>query len=169
MRTAIKRLGLIAIVALTLIPLWSAGGDLRPFDTTSYASIVQAHRDQPFILGFWSLDCPPCLRELEGLGRWTAEHPEAVLVLVATDEGMSVESLDVLRRFGLETAENWAMAQPFDTRLRFTIDPLWYGELPRSYLFDDDNSREAISGVLEEQRLSQWWGRNGRLSSSSGD
>ena len=75
----------------------------------------------------------------------------------------------MLREHGLDHAENWAATVPFDTRLRFTIDPLWYGELPRSYLFDADNSRQAISGVLGEETLAQWWHRNAAPAGEDGN
>lgn len=151
----------LALWALALLPLWASAEDnLRPFDTTSYQSILAEHRDQPFVLAFWSLDCPPCHRELAELGRWLTAHPDTVLVLVSTDENAAQETEEVLREHGLDKAENWVTAMPFDTPLRFTIDPLWYGELPRSYLFDTDHDRQAVSGVLGEEPLVQWRARN---------
>ena len=59
----------IALGLLALLPIYGSAGDaLRPFDAGSYRAIVEAHRDRPFMLGFWSLDCPPCHRELAELG-----------------------------------------------------------------------------------------------------
>jgi hypothetical protein len=40
------------------------------------------------------------------------------------------------------------------------IDPKWRGELPRTYLYDAQHRRVAISGVIDEEKLREWLERN---------
>ena len=160
-----RRRDRLAFWSLLLLAFTARAAEgLRPFDQTSYATIIAEHRDRPFVLAFWSLDCPPCHRELAGLGRWLTGHPDTALVLVSTDENPGEEALEVLRKHDLQAADNWAMTMPFDTPVRFTIDPMWYGELPRTYLFDADHQRQSFSGVLAEHTLELWQETNARTS-----
>ena len=49
-------------------------------------------------------------------------------------------------------------ADSFAERLRFSIDPNWYGELPRSYFFDESHEFKAHSGIVSEALLAEWFG-----------
>jgi iron complex outermembrane receptor protein len=42
-------------------------------------------------------------------------------------------------------------------RLRFSIDPTWHGELPRSYFYAADDSFKAHSGILTEEKLQEFF------------
>jgi thiol-disulfide isomerase/thioredoxin len=135
----------------------AAGGALREFVPGSYQAILDARQGKPLILLFWSLDCPPCHRELSILGSMVAERPELPLVLVSTDgAGMGREVTALLKEKGLSAVESWLYADDFAQRLRFEVDRNWYGELPRSYLFDGAHNRRATSGVFDEGTLRSW-------------
>ena len=41
-------------------------------------------------------------------------------------------------------------------RIRYGVDPEWYGELPRTYFYNNEGNREAHSGILTKKLLSQW-------------
>jgi len=43
-------------------------------------------------------------------------------------------------------------------KLRFYIDPGWYGELPRSYFYDAAQQRSGHSGALTRAQLQDWLG-----------
>lgn len=130
--------------------------ELRPFVSGSYPAIVQAHAGTPFLLVFWSLDCPPCHEELSMLGRLHRERPFD-LVVVATDPShLADKAGEVLEEKGLAGAETWIFAGDFPRRLRHQVDPRWYGELPRSYFFDAEGGRRAVSGRLERTRVQAW-------------
>ncbi len=62
----------------------------------------------------------------------------------------------MLHSFGLDAADNWIFADPMPERLRYRVDPNWFGELPRAYLYTDDHQRTAHSGILSEADLQQW-------------
>lgn len=129
---------------------------MQSFDNDSYARIEQSYTGLPFLVALWSLDCPPCMRELEMLGRVHQEHPDFKLVLINTD---GVEARDdaksLLASFRLNSADSWIFASEQTEKLRFSIDPQWYGELPRSYLFQN-GIRQGHSGPIDETRLRDW-------------
>lgn len=106
------------------------------------------------VMVLWSVDCAPCLKELRQIGAWIKDHRGLAFTLISTDESASADEVEgVVRRYGLETLENWQFAEPVPERLRHAIDPQWYGELPRSYLIRADGSRSAHSGLLDDATL----------------
>ncbi|HLT63635.1 MAG TPA: hypothetical protein VKZ92_03845, partial [Pseudohongiella sp.] len=93
------------------------------------------------------------------LGKLKAENPDLPVVLVSTDNiSQREDATDYLIEFGLNRMTSWMFADAFAERLRFTIDPQWYGELPRSYLFDADHQAHAHSGMMSEQMVREWLG-----------
>ena len=147
---------LLAIVLLGATAPQAAQEPL-PFVRGSQQQIVSAFAGQPFVLALWSLDCTYCRHDLAMLGRLKAERPELQLVLVATDppqrRGEIAPALDGLR---LGAEESWIFADTFVERLRHEIDPLWFGELPRTYFYEADGSRTGVSGSLDEAEVARW-------------
>ena len=135
----------------------SHAAQLHDFVSGSYHDILATRQDKPFVLVFWSIDCPPCHRELAMLGRLRQHLPRLELVLVATDENVDRHELqEVLNRHRLQATDNWAFADASAQALRYEIDPSWYGELPRSYLFNRRHQRQARSGLLSAELLQVW-------------
>lgn len=122
---------------------------IRPFDIETYAAIVAEHAGRPFLVTLWSVDCPPCREELAMLGELKREQPDFPLVLIATDSiDRRADAALLLDHYGLAGFESWMFADAYAEPLRFSIDPGWYGELPRSYFYAVDRSFTAHSGVL---------------------
>ncbi len=133
--------------------------DIRPFLADTLATLKAERAGQPFILALWSVDCPPCMVELAMLGRLKAENPELPLILVSTDNiALREDATDFLMDFGLDRMTSWMFADAFTESLRFSIDPQWYGELPRGYLFDSQHQAHAHSGIMSEQMVRDWLG-----------
>lgn len=133
------------------------GIDIQPFTADSFAAIKAEREGQPFVLALWSVDCPPCMVELDMLGRMRDEHPDLPLVLVSTDNiALREDAEDFLLDYGLDDMSSWMFADSFAEALRFSIDPQWFGELPRSYHFGADHQFEAHSGILTEAQLRAW-------------
>lgn len=134
-----------------------AVADLHPFKAGSLAEIQAQRAGKPFILLFWSLDCTSCMKEMDGLAAVAAKHPELDLVMVSTDEdsyGKEVEA--TLDKHGLRKVESWIFADANAQRLRYEIDPAWFGELPRSYFYDAAHQRKPHSGVLGIEQIEAW-------------
>ena len=129
---------------------------IRHFNADSYEKILSQYQQQAFVVVLWSLDCPPCYKELELLGR-ELQQQAFNLVLISTD---GIESLDevaaLLNRYGLQHSDNWLFIETSSAQLRYQIDPLWYGELPRSYLYNSNHQRVAVSGVISTSQLSKY-------------
>lgn len=144
-------------VGLILLAGWTsvhAQDNLQPFTTDSFAEITSEYEGEAFLLSLWSIDCAPCIVDLERLGELKAEYPDLPVVLVSTDPPSErQEAVHMLEDYGLAQYESWIFADDFTERLRHTIDPDWFGELPRSYLYDAGHDFQAHSGVLPESML----------------
>ena len=128
---------------------------IKNFTNGSYQQIVDQYKTQPFVLVLWSLDCPPCYKELELLARERKQH-DFNLVLISIDGAdASYEVAAVLNNYKLQSASNWLFDEFSSQQLRYEIDPTWYGELPRSYLFDNTHKRKSVSGILNTDQLSK--------------
>ena len=62
----------------------------------------------------------------------------------------------VLAGYGLSGVESWVFADPNHERLQYAIDPQWFGEMPRAYLYSRANERKGISGTLSSEELERW-------------
>ncbi len=134
-----------------------ATAEARTFTVDSYDTIVRAHRGKSLLMVFWSVDCPPCVKELTVLRNELVRHPDLQLVLVATDEPALRSRVDqIVEQKGLGAVESWIFSEESPNRLRKSIDPSWYGELPRSYFFDKQHQRIAVSGGITAAHLDAW-------------
>ena len=128
---------------------------IKNFTSGSYEQIVNQYNKQSFVMVLWSIDCPPCYKELEMLGREQKQHVFN-LVLISTDGTEATNEVTaVLKKYNLQNVNNWLFKEYSAQQLRYQIDPLWYGELPRSYLFNKTHQRQAVSGVLSSEQLSR--------------
>jgi len=110
----------------------------------------------------WSLDCPPCIKELNSLGMLYKQYPDLNMVLVSTDSPERIDEINnLLNRFDLQNIDNWVFSTDSIQKLRYTIDPQWYGELPRSYFHDKQpTERSAVTGILDTQHIVSWLKKN---------
>jgi thiol-disulfide isomerase/thioredoxin len=130
---------------------------LQPFMADSLQTMERSREEQAFFIVLWALDCPPCRKELELLGQLRRRYENLPLVLISTDGADQVaDVVALLEKYSLADADNWIFADAYVERLRYAIDPQWYGELPRSYFYDRDHNRKAFSGILKEQALQDW-------------
>jgi thiol-disulfide isomerase/thioredoxin len=145
---------LLGLATALLAATTAVAGELRVFDVGSMRAIEQEHAGAPFIVAVWATDCPPCRRELALLSNFSADHPDVPVVLIATDPPDNAETVArILESFALPAAEAWHFGDAGAERLRYTIDPDWRGEMPRSYLYDGDGNRLGVSGPISEQLL----------------
>jgi hypothetical protein len=135
----------------------TAAQEVKVFKPGSYAQFLEQQKNQSFMLVLWSLDCPPCYKELAMLAEQTKKHPQLNLMLVSTDTTDDIKEIQQkLSQFGFNDINAWVFENNMAQQLRYEIDPNWYGELPRSYLFDAQHNRQAISGILRTAVLQRW-------------
>jgi thiol-disulfide isomerase/thioredoxin len=162
-----SQLGWLRWIALLLVAVLAGLGAkpaprplLKPFDARSLAEIRQANQGRPFILAFWSLHCAPCKDDIGLLTAIHARYPGVAIALVAADgPNEHPEVARYLAQQPLGRIGPWAFADDFTERIRFSVDPEWRGELPRTYLFDGDHQITAHSGLLEAAALEAWLSR----------
>lgn len=152
---------ILSLVLITVLLL--AAGFVRAeillnnFETHSYKTIARQYHGDYFLLVLWSVDCPPCIEELPALAKFHQENPKANLVMVSTDSKNQQEDINsLIEKYGLADVQQCVFDGDSVQAIRFSIDPLWYGELPRSYFHHDKNERQAKSGRLDEDTLSAW-------------
>ncbi|MDO8843034.1 MAG: hypothetical protein Q7U98_05675 [Methylicorpusculum sp.] len=145
--------GLLVFLALLMAVTAKADNKtLRSFVDGSYQQILVAHEGRPLVLVIWSLTCSSCLKEMSSLNEWRKKTPDVEMILLSTDDiSEQAEVLNILQKHELDGLENWIFADDNAQKLRFQIDPRWYGEMPRIYFFNAKHERTGISGVLSEQ------------------
>lgn len=153
---------LFGMMAVLVIAASASAAEPVPFTVTSLAKIKAQYAGRPFILNLWSVnECSYCIAELTLLGKLAKTQKRLPLVLVATDSPEFARAMQkTLSPLGLAGVDSWVFDDPIPERLRHAIDPSWYGELPRTYLYDARHQRETIVGVLGEQRLRAWLEKN---------
>ena len=161
----IKLVQFICCLSLGLTTASVADTKLKAFHPSSPKQIENAREGQAFIAILWSIDCPPCFKELALLQELTEQlkgelkerFSKVNVVLIATDDEQYRESVNkTLVEFQLENMDNWIFANSSPERLRYSIDPSWYGELPRAYFYDKSHQRYSHSGSLSKQQLQKW-------------
>ncbi|MCP4978944.1 MAG: TlpA family protein disulfide reductase [Gammaproteobacteria bacterium] len=144
-----------------IVMMWASGSisgvTLKAFQTGSINEISAERKGQSFMVVLWSVHCPPCLMELVQLQQYKNRFSKSSLVLVATDGLQYSDTVQqILYDKQLDQMDNWIFAGPMPERLRFAIDPSWYGELPRTYFYDSAHQRSSHSGALTQSLLKRW-------------
>jgi thiol-disulfide isomerase/thioredoxin len=148
----------VACLCVVGVSIAARADNIKDFGTQSFEQIKSEYEGEPFVLSLWSIDCAPCRVELKLLGELKKEDPSFPLVVISTDSIENrEEAADILDSYALQSIETWMFADAFVERLRYSVDPLWHGELPRSYFFKSDHSFEAHSGVLSRAQLAKFF------------
>ncbi len=130
---------------------------VKIFDQNSYQKIIGENNHKPFILILWSIDCPPCYEELKFLGQYLKQHKKLSMVFVSTDPLSELNYVQAfIQEVQLDNQEHWIYASESRRKLDYSIDPHWYGELPRSYFFLPCQKRLSHSGQLVHKELEQF-------------
>lgn len=156
-----KRFSFLMGLCLTALfiapPSTLAAQEIKPFVRGSYQQIIAARQGNPFIVNFWSLTCSYCMVELTMLKKLAKKYPKLDLVLVSTDTPEEEKLVaTTLKKVSPRKAEAWLFADSYTDRLRFEVDKMWQGELPRTYFFSAKNEVKAFSGKLEPEEVEQW-------------
>jgi thiol-disulfide isomerase/thioredoxin len=132
----------------------SSAVHLKAFDIGSFEEIVVDKNKQDHLVILWSFDCPPCITELEKISELHQQFPDYQLTLINTDAvGEQVRVKKILQQFNLAGLDNWGFANSDEEKLRYDIDPRWYGDLPRSYFFPLQGNIKRLRGALTSAEL----------------
>lgn len=129
---------------------------VQRFNANSLSVIEERYRDKHFIMVLWSLECPPCFKELDLLSRWQKDQGFHLVLINIDAPELKGEVEKILEEKHLHHADSWQFDAGAQMKLRYSIDPQWYGELPRSYFYQTGRQRQAVSGLISEAMLKQW-------------
>ena len=74
--------------------------------------------------------------------------------MIATDDVSATNQVrSILNENKLDQVDNWIFADANPQKLRYEIDPKWYGEVPRTYFLDKDHQRVGISGSVPRETM----------------
>lgn len=125
-------------------PVWP-----RDFTTGSMQKIVAGHSRGVLVVSFWSVDCLYCVQELGVLKELPKRSKDWSTVFVSVDGKEHQEAaVATLRKAGIEPGSTWMFGEGHSQRLRHDIDRKWYGELPRTYVFESGALVKAFSGKI---------------------
>jgi thiol-disulfide isomerase/thioredoxin len=132
--------------------------DFMPFDMNTRKVIEKRYIDQPLIISFWSIDCPYCIGDLKKLGKALSKNTNVKLITVCVDGKESAKKAErILSQANLPKHEQYQYAEVDEDRLRYNIDPAWYGELPRTYFYDAAHQVTPLSGKISNSFLDKWF------------
>lgn len=140
-----------------------AAGALKPFDENSLAALKKEQAGRPFVVGFWSATCVPCREELRLWSEWSTRYPAIKVVLVSTDppeEHAAAQRMADRYAGDNAGADLRAFASDYAERLRWSVDPAWHGEVPRTYFFDAAHCVTAKSGLVDAAFVEGWLKNN---------
>jgi thiol-disulfide isomerase/thioredoxin len=132
--------------------------EFMPFDMNTRKVIEKRYIDQPLIISFWSIDCPYCIDDLKKLGKALSKNTNVKLITVCVDGKESAKKAErILSQANLPKHEQYQYAEVDEDRLRYNIDPAWYGELPRTYFYDAAHQVTPLSGKISNSFLDKWF------------
>ena len=132
--------------------------DFMPFDMNTRQVIEKRYIDQPLIISFWSIDCPYCINDLKKLGKALSKNTNVKLITVCVDgKESAIKAERILNQANLPKHEQYQYAEVDEDRLRYNIDPAWYGELPRTYFYDATHQVTPLSGKISNSFLDKWF------------
>ena len=132
--------------------------EFMPFDMNTRTVIEKRYIDQPLIISFWSIDCPYCIDDLKKLGKALSKNTNVKLITVCVDGKESAKKAErILSQANLPKHEQYQYAEVDEDRLRYNIDPAWYGELPRTYFYDAAHQVTPLSGKISNSFLDKWF------------
>lgn len=151
----LKKISFLLLVLLMTCNVCAyAQPDIKSFVSGSYQQILENNAKKPFMLVVWSVDCSSCIKDMTLLNEIHRENPNLKIIMLAADEPSVGEQVkQLLSKYKMDAVENWLFADENSEKLRFEIDPKWYGELPRTYFFNAAHQRVGISGVLSKKDI----------------
>lgn len=151
-----KQYWLTFLTSLLIFLVGSALADsasLKPYQTGDWKTITKIANGTPLAIHFWGVTCPACVKEMPEWGQFIKNNPNAKVVFIQVDDVSQDSIKRMLNKAGLDKANNYYVAAPFDERLRFEIDPQWHGETPTTITIDKNGKATRKTGLVDFQKL----------------
>ncbi len=145
------------LLFLLLFSNFSFAYEFMPFEINTRNVIEKKYLNQPLIISFWSIDCPYCIDDLKKLGKALSKNKNVKLITVCVDGKESAKKAErILNLAHLPEHERYQYAEVDEDKLRYSIDPTWYGELPRTYFYDTAHQVTPLGGKISNSFLDAW-------------
>ena len=145
------------LLLLLVFSNFSFAYEFMPFEINTRNVIEKKYLNQPLIISFWSIDCPYCIDDLKKLGKALSKNKNVKLITVCVDGKESAKKAErILNLAHLPEHERYQYAEADEDKLRYSIDPAWYGELPRTYFYDTAHQVTPLSGKISNSFLDAW-------------
>jgi len=153
----LKKVSVAAVICL-LIGTSTSFAESIAFDKAQLAQVKTQNMGQQWLMLLWSVDCPPCFKELAIIQKLQQKHHDLAVVIINTDANDEIngERKDIIEKFELNDFSNFHFVDGEGDQSRFFIDPNWYGELPRSYFVESNGKFHGKSGLVNKSLLTQW-------------
>ena len=136
---------------------FSIAYEFMAFEINTRNAIEKKYLNQALIISFWSIDCPYCIDDLKKLGKALSKNTNVKLITVCVDGKESPRKAKrILDQVRLPEHEHYQYAEVDEDKLRYSFDPTWYGELPRTYFYDAAHQVTPLSGKIPNSFLDAW-------------
>ena len=128
------------------------------FDKGQLATVKTQNMGKQWLMLLWSVDCPPCFKELAIIQKLQRQHNDLAVVIINTDanDEVKTERTEIIEKFELGSTTHFHFIDGQGDQSRFHIDSHWYGELPRSYFVASDGQSHGKSGLVNQSTLTKW-------------
>jgi thiol-disulfide isomerase/thioredoxin len=126
---------------------------IKPYQAGDWSGLVKMANGAPMAIHFWGVTCPACVKEMPQWGTFLKRNPSAKVIFIQVDDVTPEMMQKMLSKAGLEKANNYYVASPFDERLRYEIDPKWHGETPTTIFIDQNGKTSRKTGLIHFQQL----------------
>ncbi len=149
---------MIAVAVTVCCYSSSANAGSHIFTKASFEQIKKQYINKQWLMLLWSVDCPPCFKELALIEKMRQQQADIAIVIVNVDDNneSATERERVLGLFNLTALDTFYFADSSGDSNRYLIDPSWYGELPRSYFVEPNGVFHGKSGLVSESLLINW-------------
>lgn len=130
----------------------------EPFTQVAFDEIKAKYQGRKWLTLLWSVDCPPCMKELALVQNLQQQKKDIAVVIINVDtyENSEQQRDEILLHFYLTQQKHLYFQENLEDQSRYHIDPQWFGELPRSYFIDEAGIFHGKSGLVSKELLSKW-------------
>jgi thiol-disulfide isomerase/thioredoxin len=130
----------------------------QAFNSAIYEEVKENYQGKKWLTLLWSVDCPPCMKELAIVQSLQQQQRELAIVIINVDtyEESDQQRDKILAHFNLAAQTNLHFSDGLEDQSRYLIDPQWFGELPRSYFVDETGTFHGKSGLASKELLEKW-------------
>jgi thiol-disulfide isomerase/thioredoxin len=134
------------------------GLNLQAFEPSLFEEIKQEYQGKKWLTLLWSVDCPPCMKELAIVELLQKKQKDLAIVIINVDtfEESDKQRDQIIMDFNLTEQSHLYFREGFEDQSRYSIDPQWFGELPRSYFIDAAGVSHGKSGLASKALLTKW-------------